>query len=65
MTETERLKKMRSALEQAVIITCEAEVRLEDAAELAEETPDKAEEIWQLKRELNQLGIRILQASKV
>lgn len=65
MTETERVKKLKTALQMALSRTLDAESLLEDAAELAELTPEKAEEIWQLKRELNLLGIRILEASKI
>lgn len=65
MTETERLKKLKAALQGALLGTLDAESFLEEAAELCELTPDKAEEIWQLKGELGRLGARILQASKV
>lgn len=63
MTETERLKKLKAALQTAMVRAVEAEGWLEDAAELAELTPDKAEEIWALKLELNRLGIRIREAA--
>lgn len=65
MTETERLKKLKAALETAVIRTVEAEGWLEDAAELAEpEDSDKDVLIWDLKSRLDRLGIEILELSK-
>lgn len=64
MTETQRLMKLKHALESAVVQLIEAEIHMENAAGLAELTPEKAEEIWQLKGELDRLGARILQASK-
>lgn len=66
MNETQRLKELRTALHAALTRAVEAEGYLEDAAELAgmnELAPEKAEEIWQLKAELDRLGCRILQAS--
>lgn len=63
MNETERLRQLNAALATAVTKTIEAEGFLEDAAELAELTPEKAEEIWQLKSELHRLGVRIVEAS--
>ena len=64
MTETERVRQLKSQLVSAVVMSTDAETHLENAAELAELTPDKAEEIWQLKGELARLGVRILEASK-
>lgn len=65
MIETERLKRLKAALETVVIMTTEAEIHLEDAAELAElEYSDKAEKIWALKARLNRLGVEILELSK-
>lgn len=65
MTETERLKKLRTALETVVVKMVEAESFLEDAAEMAEpEYSDRAEKIWDLKSRLDRLGIEILELSK-
>lgn len=64
MTETERLKKIGAVLATALTNTVEAESFLEEAAMLAEPTPERAEEIWKLKAELDQLGRRILEVSK-
>ena len=65
MNETERVAQLKSRLVSAVVLTTDAEIHLENAADLAELTPDKAEEIWALKTELNRLGVRIMEASKV
>lgn len=65
MTETERLKQLKAALQTAMVRVVEAEGFLEDAAELAEpEYSDKADKIWDLKARLNRLGIEILELSK-
>lgn len=64
MTETERLKGIKAALAAALTQTVEGESWLEEAAMLAEPTPEKAEEIWKLKAELDRLGLRILEVSK-
>lgn len=61
MNETERLAKVKTALRTAVIKVVEAEGFLEDAAGYAEPTSEKAEQIWQLKQELDRLGCRIIE----
>lgn len=64
MNEAERLAKVKAALQSAVIRTVEAEGFLEDAAEDAGLFTEKTAQIWQLKRELNHLGVRIIELSK-
>ncbi len=70
MTEGERLAKVKAALETAESRIQEAEGFLEDAATLIDEvTPEdtddpKAEKIWQLRLQLDRLGIEILELSK-
>lgn len=65
MTETERLKKLKAALETAAVKMVEAESFLEEAAGLAEpEDSDKDVLIWDLKSRLDRLGVEILELSK-
>lgn len=64
MSETERLERLKAALQTAMIKADEAEGFLEDAAELSDPVSEKADKIWRLKLRLNALGIEILELSK-
>lgn len=64
MNETQRLEKLKTTLRQTVIKTCDAEVCLEEAADLAVIGSAKETEIWELKKLLDRLGTEILELSK-